>query len=108
MRHGNHFVDELTARHETPIGKMVALSDIEPDPGQPRSAMGNLDDLVGSIRDKGVLEPLLVRRHPSSPAGRDTAGSEKSYLIISGERRYHAALAAGLYDVPVIELEVSD
>jgi ParB family chromosome partitioning protein len=62
--------------------------------------MGNLDDLVASIRDKGVLEPLLVRRHP--------AGGEKTYLIISGERRYHAALAAGLFEVPAIELDVSD
>ena len=57
MRHNHHFVDELTARHETPVGKFVPLAEIEPDPAQPRSAMGNLDDLVASIRDKGVLEP---------------------------------------------------
>jgi ParB family chromosome partitioning protein len=101
MRHSHHFVDELTARSETPIGKMVPLSEIEPDPAQPRSAMGNLDDLVASIRDKGVLEPLLVRRHPAATA-------EKPYLIISGERRYQASLAAGLFEVPVIELDVSD
>jgi ParB family chromosome partitioning protein len=103
MRHNHHFVDELTARHETPIGKLVPLSEIEPDPAQPRSSMGHLDDLIGSIRDKGVLEPLLVRRHPAAGAG-----SDKAYLIISGERRFQAALAAGLYEVPVIELDVSD
>ena len=101
MRHSHHFVDELTARSETPVGKFVPLAEIEPDPAQPRSAMGNLDDLVSSIRDKGILEPLLVRRHPE---GR----RDKSHLIISGERRYHAALAAGLFEVPVIELDVSD
>lgn len=101
MRHNHHFVDELTARHETPVGKFVALAEIEPDPSQPRSAMGNLDDLVSSIRDKGILEPLLVRRHPGGKG-------DKSHLIIAGERRYHAALAAGLFEVPVIELDVSD
>ena len=101
MRHSHHFVDELTARSETPVGKFVPLAEIEPDPSQPRSAMGNLDDLVSSIRDKGILEPLLVRRHPDGGRG-------KSHLIISGERRYHAALAAGLFEVPVIELDVSD
>ena len=103
MRHGTHFVDELAARSETPIGKLVPLSEIDPDPNQPRSAMGQLDDLVASIRDKGVLEPLLVRRHPN--AGN---GSDKAYQIISGERRYHASLEAGLFEVPVIELDVTD
>jgi ParB family transcriptional regulator, chromosome partitioning protein len=101
MRHSNHFVEELTARSETPVGKFVPLAEIEPDAAQPRSSMGSLDDLVASIRDKGILEPLLVRRHPGD-------GGEKSYLIVSGERRYHAALAAGLFEVPVIELDVSD
>jgi ParB family chromosome partitioning protein len=103
MRHSSHFVDELAARSETPVGKMVPLSEVEPDPAQPRSAMGSLDDLVASIREKGILEPLLVRRHPDA-----TPGGEKTWLIISGERRYHAALAAGLFEVPVIELDVSD
>ncbi len=105
MRHSHHFVDELTARSETPVGKFVPLAEIEPDPAQPRSSMGNLDDLVASIRDKGVLEPLLVRRHPGDADG---GGREKTHLIVSGERRYHAALAAGLFEVPVIELDVSD
>ena len=82
MRHGTHFVDELAARSDTPIGKLVPLSEIEPDPHQPRTAMGNLDDLVASIRDKGVLEPLLVRRHPEADKV-----EEKAYRIISGERR---------------------
>ena len=101
MRHGTHFVDELAARSDTPIGKMVPLSEIDPDPNQPRTAMGHLDDLVASIREKGVLEPLLVRKHPEE-------GAEKSYRIISGERRYHASLEAGLFEVPVIVLDVTD
>jgi ParB family transcriptional regulator, chromosome partitioning protein len=107
MRHSQHFVDELAARSESPIGKLVALAEIAPDPDQPRSSIGSLDDLVGSIRDKGVLEPLLVRRHPDAVSGGRLGEGSKSYLIICGERRYHAALEAGLYEVPVIELEVS-
>ena len=66
MRHDTHFVEELTARHETPVGKMVPLSTIEPDPNQPRSTMGDLDELVASIREKGVLEPILVRPRPEA------------------------------------------
>jgi ParB family chromosome partitioning protein len=103
MRHSQHFVDELAARHETPIGKLVPLAEIEPDPRQPRSTMGELGDLVASIRDKGVLEPLLLRKHPEA-----APGDEKAYRIVSGERRYHAALEAGLFEVPVIVLDVSD
>jgi ParB family chromosome partitioning protein len=105
MRHDNHFVEELTARHETPVGKMIPLSAIEPDPGQPRSTMGDLDELVASIRDKGVLEPILVRLRPAS-AGDGPSGV--LYRIISGERRYRAAQEAGLYEVPAIEMDVSD
>jgi ParB family chromosome partitioning protein len=101
MRHDTHFVEELTARHEVPIGRMIPLSAIEPDPGQPRSTMGDLGDLVASIRDKGVLEPILVRLRPGGPEG-------GLYRIISGERRYRAAQEAGLYEVPAIEMEVSD
>jgi ParB family transcriptional regulator, chromosome partitioning protein len=107
MRHSQHFVEELAARNETPVGKMVPLADIDPDANQPRTSMGKLDDLVSSIRDKGVLEPLLVCRNPDALAA-GTIGGAKAYRIISGERRYQAALEAGLYEVPVIELEVSD
>ncbi len=105
MRHDTHFVEELTARHEVPVGRMIPLSAIEPDPGQPRSTMGDLGDLVLSIRDKGVLEPILVRPRPGGPEG---GLSGVLYRIISGERRYRAAQEAGLYEVPAIEMEVSD
>jgi ParB family transcriptional regulator, chromosome partitioning protein len=105
MRHDTHFVEELAARHEAPIGRMIPLSAIEPDPGQPRSTMGDLGDLVGSIREKGVLEPILVRPRPGGPEG---GLSGVLYRIISGERRYRAAQEAGLYEVPAIEMEISD
>lgn len=103
MRHEPHFVEELTARHETPVGQMVPLSAIEPNSDQPRSAMGDLSDLVASIRDKGVLEPLLVRRlEPGEQPSR------AQFSIIAGERRYRAATEAGLYDVPVIIMDVTE
>ena len=114
MRHGAHFVDELAARHETPVGKLVPLSAIHPNQGQPRSDFGELEDLVASIRDKGILEPLLVRRSPQAAANSEGVddGSSKSggasYLIVAGERRYRAALEVGLFEVPVIELQVSE
>lgn len=106
MRHDTHFVEELTARHETPVGKMVPLSTVEPDANQPRSTMGDLDELVASIREKGVLEPILVRPRPVAEDEQAPAGV--LYRIISGERRFRAAQEAGLYEVPVIEMDVSD
>lgn len=114
MRHDNHFVEELTTRHETPVGKMVPLSAVEPDPDQPRSVMGDLDDLVASIRDKGVLEPILVRPLDGGDAEADAgdprfgASQATSFRIVSGERRYRAAQEAGLYEIPVIVLDVSE
>ena len=102
MRHSAHFVDELTSRHETPVGRLLPLSSIQPNPEQPRSEVGELGDLVSSIRDKGVLEPILVRRSP----GAGPSGS--GFVIVAGERRYRAALEAGLFEIPAIELDVTD
>ena len=103
MRHDTHFVEELAHRHGEPIGRLLPIAAIEADPHQPRSSMGNLDELVASIRDKGVLEPILVR--PISGSG---LTGEPSHRIISGERRYLAAEEAGLLEVPVIEMEVGE
>jgi ParB family chromosome partitioning protein len=66
--------------------------------------MGDLDDLVHSIRDKGILEPILVRPLTSLDGGEGGI----LYRIISGERRYRAAQEAGLYEVPAIEMDVTD
>jgi ParB family chromosome partitioning protein len=104
MRHDTHFVEALAARHETPVGRMLPLAAIEPDPNQSRSSMGDLAELVGSIRDKGVLEPILVR--PLAPEGLAAGGA--AYRIISGERRYRAAQEAGLFEIPAIEMDVSE
>ena len=102
MRHDRHFVDELTQRMGEGIGRMIPVTSITSNHDQPRSALGDLADLVESIRRHGILEPLLVRR---KPGGED---SRHGYELVSGERRFHAALEAGLEEVPCIELEVTD
>jgi len=108
MRHEAHFVEELAGRNEAALGRMVPLSAIEPDPGQPRSTMGELSDLVNSIRDKGILEPLLVRPLAGAKSEGGESKAQPRYRIIAGERRYRAALQAGLFEAPVIEMDVSE
>jgi len=83
---------------------MVPLSRIEPDPDQPRQQLEDLEELTASIRTKGVLEPILAR--PLPPAYPHDAGKRR-YRIISGERRFRAALRAGVSEIPVIEMDVS-
>lgn len=105
MRHDTHFVEDLADRGgESSLGKLVSLSAVEPDPNQPRSSMGDLAELARSIEEKGVLEPILVRPRPSTGLPR----SSSQYLIISGERRFRAAMEAGLMEIPVIEMDVSE
>ncbi|MDX1502844.1 MAG: ParB/RepB/Spo0J family partition protein [Thermoanaerobaculia bacterium] len=101
MRHDVHFVEELAGGAET-VGQMIALTRIHADPDQPRTSMGDLSSLVQSIRDKGVLEPVLVRPWP------DLLGDEERYRLISGDRRYRAAEEAGLVEIPAIVMEVSE
>src|SRR5216683_974653 len=97
MRHDAHFVEELTRRSGRHIGSMIPLELIEANPDQPRTNPGNLDELAASIREKGVLEPILVR----------SVGPNR-YQIISGERRFRAASMAGLDEIPAIEFDVDD
>src|SRR5688500_13179822 len=97
MRHDAHFVEELAKRSVTHIGSMIPLELIDPNPEQPRTQLGNLEELTSSVREKGVLEPILVRE---KDGGR--------YEIISGERRYRAAAAAGLDEIPALELDADD
>ena len=98
MRHDAHYVEELAGRHPTPIGRLISVDLIEPNPEQPRVEIGDLSELTASIKDKGVLEPLLVK--PARGAGQ--------WMIIAGERRWRAARAAGLREVPCIEMDVDD
>ncbi len=98
MRHDAHYVEELAGHSPTPIGRLIGLDCLEPNPEQPRVEIGDLTELTVSIQDKGVLEPLLVK--PSKIGGR--------WMIIAGERRWRAAKAAGLREVPCIEMDVDE
>jgi ParB family transcriptional regulator, chromosome partitioning protein len=98
MRHDAHYVEQLATYSGAAIGRMVPVDKIRPNPDQPRKFLGDLRDLPESIREKGVLEPLLVRFVPH----------EDCYYIISGERRYHSSRAAGLREVPCIEKIADD
>ena len=98
MRHDTHYVEELAGQRPTPIGRLIPVDQIDPNPLQPRVEIGDLTELTASIADRGVLEPLLVK--PSEAGGR--------WMIIAGERRWRAARAAGLRDVPCIEMDVDE
>jgi ParB family chromosome partitioning protein len=96
MRHDFHFVDNLTAGPSPGIGRMIPLDLLLPNPDQPRRSFGDMADLVSSIKEKGVLEPVLVR-----PSG-------EKYQIIAGERRFRASVEAGLSQIPCVEIDVDD
>ena len=94
MRHDSHFVEEITAQRSEAIGRMLDIERVEPNPHQPRKEFGDLDEMVASVKEKGILEPILVRQ------------LDGNYQIIAGERRYQAAKLAGLQRVPCIEVDV--
>jgi ParB family chromosome partitioning protein len=98
MRHDAHYVETLTSFSGASVGRMIPIDKIRPNPDQPRKTIGDVRELSDSIRQKGVLEPLLVRYIPH----------EDTYYIISGERRYHASMAAGLHELPCIEKIADD
>jgi ParB family transcriptional regulator, chromosome partitioning protein len=79
----------------------IAVERLEPSPYQPRGSIepASLADLIESVRARGILQPLLVRRHPVAPG---------HYQIIAGERRWRAAQAAGLHDVPILVRDFDD
>jgi ParB family chromosome partitioning protein len=98
MRHDSHYVEELASQSPTTIGRLVGIDQLDPNPLQPRVEIGDLSDLISSVKEHGVLEPLLVK--PSAIKGR--------WMIIAGERRWRAATAAGLKEVPCIEKDVDE
>lgn len=97
MRADAHFVDHITSGRTTAVGRMLPISIIDANPTQPRKEMRSIDELAESIREKGILEPILVRPK-----------EEGRYEIIAGERRYLAATKVGLQNVPCVEVDVDD
>ena len=79
----------------------LSLSDIVPNKFQPRKSFDeeNLDDLTNSIKERGVIQPIIVRKSSSDSS---------QYEIIAGERRWLAARKAGLHDIPVVVTEADD
>ena len=96
MRHDEHYVEALAASAGAPIGRMVPIELLDPNPEQPRQVMGDLSELMASIAEKGVIEPLIVRQRGNR------------YQIIAGERRYHAAVQVGLTELPVVQRAADD
>ncbi len=89
-------LEEIEKKPVQAGGKVLPLEVLVPSP-QPRKRFENLEALAESIREKGVLQPLLVR-----PLG------DGRYAIVAGERRYRAARMAGLSEVPVRVVELSE
>lgn len=96
MRHDYHYVDLISNRNTGPRIRMITIEKIDPSARQPRNQLGDLKDLTASIKEKGILEPILVR-----PV-------DGRYEIIAGERRYRASIKAGLKEIPCIEMDVED
>ena len=85
---------------ETKTNKL-SLSDIVPNKFQPRKNFDeeNLDDLTNSIKERGVIQPIIVR---------ESSSNNSKFEIIAGERRWLAARKAGLHDIPVVVTEADD
>jgi ParB family chromosome partitioning protein len=81
--------------------KKVPTEFIKPNPRNPRKVFhdSDLEDLTNSIREKGIIQPILVRANSTNP---------DLYELIAGERRWRAAQKAGIHEVPVIVVDVSD
>jgi ParB family chromosome partitioning protein len=96
MRHDEHYVEALANSAGSPIGRLVPIDQIDPNPDQPRQVMGDLSELMASISEKGIIEPLVVRQRG------------ERYQIVAGERRYQAAVQVGLRELPVVIRDVDD
>jgi ParB family transcriptional regulator, chromosome partitioning protein len=96
MRHDEHYVEALTSSAGTPVGRMVPIDQLDPNPNQPRQVMGDLSELMASIAEKGIIEPIIVRQRGSR------------FQIVAGERRYQAAVQVGLREIPIVIREVDD
>ena len=91
--------ETVAAKGPSAADQLVPIERISPNPDQPRKqfVQGDLDDLAASIREKGVLQPLIVR-----------ARTDGGYEIVAGERRWRAAQMAQLHALPVIVREFTD
>ena len=98
---GDMGTEPVAERPSATSPRRLPLAFLRANPRNPRKAFDtdDLNDLAASIREKGVVQPILVR---------PVAGADDSYEIIAGERRWRAAQKAGLHEVPVVVHDVSD
>jgi len=96
MRHDEHYVEALSSSAGSPIGRLVPIDEIDPNPNQPRQVMGDLSELMASIAEKGIIEPIIARQRG------------RRYQIVAGERRYQAAVQVGLREIPIVIRELDD
>lgn len=96
MRHDEHYVEALAASAGSPVGRLIPIDQIDPNPNQPRQVMGDMSELMASIAEKGIIEPIVVRQRGSR------------FQIVAGERRYQAAVQVGIRELPVVIREVDD
>ena len=98
-------VGEETKRAATPQSarnqRRAPVEFLRPNPRNPRRdfAEADLDDLAASLREKGIIQPIVVR---------PVRGSADKFEIIAGERRWRAAQRAGLHDVPIVAVDVTE
>jgi ParB family chromosome partitioning protein len=80
---------------------LVPIENVHPNPDQPRRHfdVDELNDLAGSIRSKGIIQPLVVRAHPEKTG---------EYEIVAGERRWRASQLAQLHELPIVVRKFSD
>jgi ParB family transcriptional regulator, chromosome partitioning protein len=93
--------DETAALTPRAPDTHVPIEQLHPNPDQPRKdfTKSDLDDLAASIKEKGIIQPLLVRKMPAKPG---------NYQIVAGERRWRAAQMANLHEIPVLIRDLDD
>ena len=91
----------MSVGSEHPEVILVRLEDVKPNPRQPRLEFDPqaLDDLANSIKEQGVLQPIMIR---------PVSGASHGYELVAGERRLRASKLAGLEEIPAIVREVTD
>ncbi len=95
-------IEALISREEKTVlqegFRMIPIADIQPNPYQPREKITeeSIKELVSSVREKGIIEPIIVKRY------------NDKYILAAGERRFRAAQIAGLKEIPAIIKELSE
>lgn len=93
--------DEMAGMDRSRGQRRVPIEFLRPNPRNPRKTFADADiaDLSASIRQRGIIQPIVVRAVPDLP---------DAFEIVAGERRWRAAQFAGLHDVPVVIVEIDD